>query len=66
MTNQEHIEFQSTDDNCIMPEMPYCPDCPHGLILYPEWVETYEDTLDFSCEWICLLKESEKPNELAT
>lgn len=45
------------NDKCIMPEMPYCPACPHGHIEYPDWVETYEDTQGCECEckWVCLL-----------
>lgn len=39
--------------NCIMPECPYCPACPYGVIIYPESVETYEDTLDSEFEEIC-------------
>lgn len=40
---------------CIMPECPYCPACKYGRVIYPEWVETYEDTEGCECEWICTL-----------
>ena len=40
-------------ENCISPEYPYCPGCKYGLVLYPEWVETYEDTYHCTCDWIC-------------
>lgn len=42
-------------DRCIMPEMPYCPACRYGYIVYPEWVETAQDLEGCSCEWVCLL-----------
>lgn len=45
------------ESKCIMPEQPYCPSCPHGTVIYPEWCETYEDTQGCTCEWICDLKE---------
>ncbi len=38
---------------CVMPEMPYCPICEYGRVEYPEWVETYEDTYDSGCKWVC-------------
>lgn len=43
------------NDKCIMPEMPYCPACPHGYIVYPDNVETSRDLEGCSCEWICML-----------
>ena len=43
------------NDKCIMPEMPYCPACPHGYISYSDDIETYSDLEGCSCEWICLL-----------
>lgn len=49
-------------DNCIMPEMPYCPACRYGYIVYPEWVETAQDLEGCSCEWVCLL-EGAPPHE---
>lgn len=51
------------EDKCVMPEMPYCPVCEHGLIVYPEWVETYDDTFDSGCEWICRLEVSTTKGE---
>ncbi|MCL2631277.1 MAG: hypothetical protein FWD49_07165 [Firmicutes bacterium] len=50
--------MQNKETKCIMPEMPYCPSCPHGLIIYPEWAETIEDC-EF-CEWVCLLDRQEQ------
>ena len=44
---------------CVMPEMPYCPACEHGYIIYPEWVETIWDTYGCSCEWVCLLEDGD-------
>lgn len=45
----------SVPDRCIMPEMPYCPACCYGHIVYPESVETAQDLEGCSCEWVCLL-----------
>lgn len=43
--------------SCIMPEQPYCPCCRYGYLFYPEWVESYDDTLGILgySEWHCLL-----------
>ena len=41
------------NENCIMPEQPYCPCCQYGYIYYPE------DGDGTECEWICL-RESEE------
>lgn len=38
---------------CIWPEQPYCPDCPHGTVILPEWVETWVDAQGCSCDWQC-------------
>lgn len=46
--------------NCITPEYPYCPTCKYGLVIWPEWVETYEDTFDATCEWRCLYNGEEE------
>lgn len=48
------------NNKCIMPEMPYCPACPHGYVAYPDDVETYEDTQGCSCEWVCMLDNEEE------
>ena len=45
---------------CITPEMPYCPSCQYGIVVYPEWVETAEDLEGCSCEWICSLQEGKE------
>lgn len=43
-------------DRCVMPEMPYCPCCEHGIVVYPEDA-TSEDV---DCEWVCLLQGKEE------
>jgi hypothetical protein len=40
---------------CIDPVIKYCQDCPYGMRIYPEWVETYEDTFDSGFETCCVL-----------
>lgn len=47
------------NSKCITPEMPYCPSCEYGRVVYPDWVETYEDIYDSGCEWVCLLENKE-------
>jgi hypothetical protein len=42
------------NENCIMPEEPYCPCCPYGYIYYPE------DGDGTFCEWICTREENEE------
>jgi len=42
------------NEKCIMPEMPYCPCCEHGLIIYPEDVNSIEGC---DTQWVCLLKD---------
>lgn len=51
---RKEVPFMS--DRCIMPEMPYCPACRYGYIVYPEWVEMAQDLEGCSCEWVCLLE----------
>lgn len=42
------------DDKCIMPECPYCPACPHGSVIYAEWVETRDDlSIPGAIDWYC-------------
>ena len=36
-------------NKCIMPEMPYCPSCQHGIEVHEEWMREDE------CKWVCLL-----------
>ena len=50
-------DAEAEDGKCIMPEMPYCPDCKYGRVEYPDWVETREDAYDSGCKWICTLRE---------
>lgn len=39
---------------CIDPVIKYCQECEHGYKIFPEWVETYEDTLDCSFKSGCM------------
>lgn len=32
----------------------YCQDCKYGFVKYPDWVETYEDTLGCTFESGCI------------
>lgn len=49
---------------CIDPVIKYCEECEYGLVIYPEWVETYED-LHYCCyKTICMYGlEKTVPNE---
>jgi len=38
---------------CIDPVIKYCQGCPHGIIIFPEWVETVEDTYDCTFKTKC-------------
>ena len=38
-------------ENCIMPEMPYCPACKYGSIVHEE--EPDPSGYEFN-EWVCL------------
>lgn len=44
----------SRPDRCIDPVIKYCQECKYGLVKYPEWVETYEDTFDCTFEVSCM------------
>lgn len=49
---------------CIDPVIKYCQECEYGLIVYPEWVETYEDTFDCVFETVCIYHlEDTEPTE---
>lgn len=49
---------------CIMPEMPYCPACPYGLVLYSsDEVECVSDLEGASSEWVCCLPSDEHEND---
>lgn len=39
---------------CIDPVVKYCQGCKYGFVIYPEWVETYEDTLDCTFKTKCM------------
>ena len=39
---------------CIDPVMKYCQGCKYGHIIWPEWVETYEDTFGCSFDVKCI------------
>ena len=42
------------NDKCITPEMPYCPSCPKGGVIYKdEDCDGYEEPTD--CEWYCMI-----------
>lgn len=41
------------NDNCIMPEMPYCPACEYGCIV-PD-----EESDNTFTEWVCLYSPKE-------
>lgn len=40
---------------CVDPVVKYCQGCQWGWIKYPDWVETYEDTLDCTFKSGCML-----------
>ena len=40
---------------CVDPVIKYCQQCKYGLVIYPSWVETYEDTLGCCFETRCTL-----------
>lgn len=42
-------------ERCIDPVMKYCQKCEWGYVVYPDWVETYEDTFDCIFESGCIL-----------
>jgi hypothetical protein len=49
---------------CIDPVIKYCQECRYGWIQYPDWVETYEDTLDCSFKSGCMYGlEKDEPTE---
>lgn len=49
---------------CIDPVMKFCQECKYGMIHYPDWVETYEDTFGCCFEISCLYGlEDTKPTE---
>lgn len=39
---------------CIDPVVGYCQGCKYGFVKYPDWVETYEDTLGCTFESGCI------------
>lgn len=41
-------------NRCIDPVVKYCQECKYGVVIYPEWVETYEDTFDCTFETHCI------------
>lgn len=43
----------SIPTRCVDPIIKLCQDCPYGWVKYPEWVETYEDTIGCSFESGC-------------
>lgn len=50
-------------ERCIMPNMPYCPDCKYGNISYKdEDYDGYEPPT--SCKWNCLLPDTRPMEEI--
>lgn len=47
--------MKNAPQRCIDPVMKYCQGCRYGHIIYPDWVETYQDTLDCTFKTICIL-----------
>lgn len=45
----------STPTRCIDPVIKYCQGCRWGIVTYPSWVETYEDTEGCCFEISCML-----------
>lgn len=46
---QIHI---ACEHSCIMPECPYCPECEHGFVTYPE--DTMPGETGIEKEWHCI------------
>lgn len=46
------------NQRCIMPEEPYCPGCPYGREVIPEWCETYDDLYYADVRWLCTLQDA--------
>lgn len=42
------------EEKCIMPEMPYCPSCPYGSVVYDEDSFYAGDDIVYT-EWLCSL-----------
>lgn len=61
----ENIEatqvYIAHEHSCIMPECPYCPDCEHGLVSYPE--DTMPGETGINTEWHCLYDPEVKESE---
>lgn len=50
-------------ERCIMPNMPYCPSCKYGNVVYKdEDYDGYETPTD--CEWSCLLPDTRPMEEI--
>lgn len=47
------IKEHGINNDCIMPECPYCPACKYGLIIYPDEAYDFPDE-DIQTEWRCL------------
>ena len=45
-------------DDCIMPEMPYCPSCQYGYIVHDDSdYDGYEQPV--FCNWECLFRKED-------
>ncbi len=52
-------------NRCIDPVIKYCQECKYGIVIYPGWVESYEDTLGCVFKTKCMydLEKTEPTNE---
>lgn len=54
----DSVEYESCKSEkptrCIDAVMKYCQECRYGHIVYPEWVETYEDSIDCCFRTVCI------------
>lgn len=42
-------------ERCVSPILKECENCQWGLVQYPDWVETYEDTQGCCFDTVCVL-----------
>ncbi|MBD5525446.1 MAG: hypothetical protein HDR04_13715 [Lachnospiraceae bacterium] len=60
-TQTDLSERSEKPDNCIMPEMPYCPSCKYGSIVRDEEPDPSGIRME---KWICLY-DPEQPSVFA-
>lgn len=46
--------FKEKPNRCIDPVIKFCQECKYGHVVYPEWVETFEDTFDCTFKSFCM------------